>query len=441
MTGARAIPLRRRIVTATALVTAGGMAVLLVGVQLLLGRVVGDSVDGALRDRAEAVIATLQLEDADQLSPPDATDALESLVWIYDPAGRPVGERLPRILADTVESLSMVRGVRTAEEAGYRLRAAPIVPDDSATVAGVVVVAAELAPYRTTQTSALLLTVVLAVLVIAGVSALAAWIVGRALRPVHRMATSAAQWSEEDLTRRFGLGEPRDEITALAAVLDGLLERVSRTILAEQRLTSELAHELRSPLTVIRAEAELGAAGGTDRERFTRIVSSVDMLTAAIDTLLALARGGIAPDERSSAAEVLREAADRVGGNGRMTIEADGALTLAVPEDLAIRAVAPLVDNALRHGAGAVTLRARGRDDVVEITVADGGRLQAGEPEALFAPGVRGVESSGAGLGLPLARRLARAAGGDVRLESADPTTFVLTLPRVRARAERSPER
>ena len=116
-------------------------------------------------------------------------------------------------------------------------------------------------------------------------------------------------------------------------------------------------------------------------------------------------------------------------------------MDVAVPLDLATRALAPLIDNALRHSVRRVTLRAVSRGDLVELLVSDDGPdFAPAEPEDLFAPGYRHPASPGAGLGLPLARRLARAAGGQVDLRHTRPTTFVLTLPRARAHAPGSRE-
>jgi signal transduction histidine kinase len=220
-------------------------------------------------------------------------------------------------------------------------------------------------------------------------------------------------------------------------VLDNLLERVSQAIVAEQRLTSELAHELRTPLTVIRAEAELGTGDPGSRARFLRIIQSVDLLTGAIDTLLALARGQVGQDARAVVDEVLaRAAVTATAADREIVIDPAPGLEVAVPDEFAWRALAPLVDNALRYSVERVRLHAEPSGSAVEISVVDDGRgVGVESPEELFAPGFRESESTGAGLGLPLARRLARAAGGEVLLRTAHPTTFVLTLPRATARA------
>ena len=79
------------------------------------------------------------------------------------------------------------------------------------------------------------------------------------------MAERAADWSEHDLTHRFDLGPPTNELAALGETLDHLLDRVASAILSEQRLTAELAHELRTPLTSIQGSADLALLRGVRR--------------------------------------------------------------------------------------------------------------------------------------------------------------------------------
>ena len=91
-----------------------------------------------------------------------------------------------------------------------------------------------------------------------------------------------------------------------------------------------------------------------------------------------------------------------------------------------------LVDNALRHGEGDVTVSAFARTGGLELRVTDAGRLGEGDPEALFSGrpiGLdQGVGAPRRGIGLGLARRLTEAEGGDLRCTSTDPTTFSVVL-------------
>ena len=88
-----------------------------------------------------------------------------------------------------------------------------------------------------------------------------------ALRPVAQMTASAREWSAHDLDRRFDLGPARDELTSLAATLDGLLARIAASRRHEQRFAAEVAHELRTPLTAPAAAGRARARGRPGRRR------------------------------------------------------------------------------------------------------------------------------------------------------------------------------
>ena len=101
------------------------------------------------------------------------------------------------------------------------------------------------------------------------------------------MAQRAAEWSEHDLSHRFAMGPPTDELAALGGTLDQLLDRVASAIRAEQRLTAELAHELRTPLTNIQGSAGLalmrGVEDAEDREDFEEPKRYEPGLVLAVD--------------------------------------------------------------------------------------------------------------------------------------------------------------
>jgi signal transduction histidine kinase len=110
-----------------------------------------------------------------------------------------------------------------------------------------------------------------------------------------------------------------------------------------------------------------------------------------------------------------------------------------VPRDLLERILAPVIENADRYAAQAIRVHVAEDGGRVAITVGnDGEPVRDADEDDLFTPGFRGPDSPGAGLGLALARRLARAAGGDVVLRSAAPVEFAVTLPRPRSTPSRA---
>lgn len=265
-------------------------------------------------------------------------------------------------------------------------------------------------------------------------TALAAWASKRALEPVTTMARTAAQWSEHDLDRRFDLGAPTDELRSLGQTLDGLLDKVSRAIHGEQRLTSELAHELRTPLAAIRATADLMAMrpdlDDETRSDVEEIRSACEAMAGTITGLLDLARATrTGTVETGLLRDVLEDATARVGP-GEVSVIADDGLVVGVPALLAVRALHPVVANAARV-AQHVTVLATRSGRWIEVAVCDDG---PGVPSSLassvFEPGTSGAGSSG--LGLALARRIARSVGGDILLEPPQPgagAIFIVRLP------------
>jgi signal transduction histidine kinase len=423
--------LRGRIVATTGVLTLAGMTVLVALVWLVLERAVDANVHRLLTDRADTVAQATTTAGGTLAVGPLPADRRTD-VWVFDSAGRLVDGPTGATLDRQATGLATVTAATYLEAGDWMLRAAPLPPEAGR---GVVVVAVSMLPYDQTKHLAALVSAVLGAVVVAAVVLLTAWSARRVLAPVAGMARDAAAWSSHDLDRRFDLGPPRDEITELGQVLDQLLDRVARAILAEQRLTAELAHQLRTPLTVVRAQAELAgldaAPGSEQAARLGTVVEATDTLTTVIDTLLSTARAAASVGATCAVQDVLAAATDPLllpAGGPSLTTTAPTGLRLAVPEQVAVQALNPLVANAVRHARRTVAVRARASAGAVVIEVVDDGDgVHPDDRDAVFTPGWRGAAGPGSGLGLPLARRIARSAGGDVTLGA--PSTFRLTLP------------
>jgi signal transduction histidine kinase len=428
------VSLRTRVTLGTVAVLGLGLAIISVSLNLLLIGRLSDDASSVLANRADAQVATvdstgriLRVREA----PNDA--ALDEHAWVFDRQGRAL-ERSPAQgrLAQAVQELARVDRptIRNPTE-HMRLLARPIGQ------AGVVVVGVSMDPYRHTERIAVGFTVVVSAFVLLAGALVARRAVGAALRPVADMTGRAADWSEHDLHRRFALGPPRDELTALAATLDGLLGRIDAALRHEQRFSAEMAHELRTPLSSVRAEAELALqAGRSDAElraALETVLAGTDRMAAVIETLLAAARSDTvrgSSDAVSAAYSVERlvrpvaEAHDR-----RVVVRAAAApLTVGAAEDVVAGALHPLLENAVRHAARDVQVSLARENGTVVIAIADDGAgIAQDDVERIFEPGVS--DAGGAGLGLPLARRLARAAGGDVVAVAQDGGRFELRLP------------
>jgi signal transduction histidine kinase len=440
--------LRGRLTALATLAAFFAIAILVAAFNLVLSNSLGADADSRLRSQAAAAGTTVTF-DAGRLrlreSPDDA--ALDRQVWVYQgtrAVERPRGDRQLQQAADALAGRA--RAFANVDGDDVRLYADPVTRQGRQV--GTVVVGESLAAYDRTTDLALIGSLALASVLLAGVFALTWLVVGRALDPVREMTRSAADWSEHDPARRFGSKQQRpDELGDLAQTFDQLLDRVAASLRHEQRLSAELSHELRTPLARIVAEIELlqrrERPPDQQRDAHAAIARSAEQMSRILETLMAAARADAGLDQgRSDPRATLR----RLAGEWQQTL-ADAQLELSVDlgaveaplvvgmdSDVIERIAAPLIDNARRYARSRVELSLRRRGSRTEIAVSDDGPgVPADLRESLFEPGSKDRDRDGhggAGLGLALARRLARAAGGDVAFEpAAAGPTFVIDLP------------
>lgn len=430
--------LRAKVVRTTTLVTAVAMIAMIATVMLVLNKTSDNAIDAALHDRLAAVSATLSAQPngaVTEMETPD--DTIDDSTWVFDTDGAVVSApRAGTKVSAIAKSLSSTTHERSVERHDRQFLAAPV-KDNTGKVFAVVVVSESLEPYEATQVAVLILLVSLGLVVTAGSAAIAAWTMRRALIPVEIMAASARDWSEHDLDARFDIADRQDEIGRLGVTLNLLLDRVAGALRSEQRLTAEVAHELRTPLTSIRGEAELAQMTSTDpatTERLAQIVELVDRMTTVITTLVEIARGDATAGTRAPSSAVIETVLAQNPGSPaiRFTVTNPDDPLVAAPADVAARALAPLVDNGVRFATSEVSIAVHSVGRLVEFHVTDDGPgIGDADLDSLFMAGTQTAQSSGAGLGLPLARRVAQTLGGDVRLSSSKrPTEFILTLPR-----------
>ena len=432
---------RGSIVASTVALMTVAMVLVVLGIQLVLEWTAQRDVQQVLEERSTAVVSVLAQSEDSPLTVPE--DALRPGMVVYDASGERVAGTVASEVRDTADSLARTAEARVVRGAAHedRLLATPFT-----TQAGdraVLVVSQETGPYERSELYALLAAVVLGVLVVAATALMALRVTSQALKPVTVMAERAADWSEHDLTHRFDLGPPTNELAALGETLDHLLDRVASVIRSEQRLTSELAHELRTPLTGIQGSADLALLRGVEdpavREDLRQIAASAREMAGVITTLLDLARdGGVAgPEQECRVADVVPAlVAAAAGADGAVEVvdrTGASAARVAAPAGLVVRALVPLVDNAVRHARHRVVLEAADLPDRVEVVVRDDGAgVDAAVRDTLFEPGVSGRDD-GVGLGLGIARRVARSVGGDVTLDDTGPdggAAFRVRLPR-----------
>jgi signal transduction histidine kinase len=365
-------------------------------------------------------------------------DSLEPGIEVFGGNGELIDGTIERDVREAARDLATTDTTRSTSGPHEKERLLGVPFTTASGDRGVLVVSQETHPYERSEFLALLATIGIGVLVVAFTALIALRVTRQALQPVAQMAQRAADWSERDLTHRFALGPPTNELASLGNTLDQLLDRVALAILTEQRLTAELAHELRTPLTNIQGSAGLALMRGVkdpeDREDFEEIAQAAREMGGVIKTLLDIAREHASPtvDSTCTIAEVMSGLP--VSADHRIVYEdrtSSSSARIAAPRDLVVRAVAPLVENAVRHAHGRVVFTASDLADRVELVVADDGSGVAEDVrDRLFQPGAT-HGSGGAGLGLGIARRIARSFGGEIALDpSADGAAFVVSMPR-----------
>jgi signal transduction histidine kinase len=434
--------MRRRLLGTVAALLAVFIAGLTLAFNVVLdSRLDRDATDLA-RSRASSALQGLEVVDG-RLTVPEAPDSgrFDRPVWVFG-SRKPVERaRAPASVQRTVDRLARSGG--QADSGGTRLVTIPV--SAHGRPVGLVVAGVSLLPYQRTKELALLGSLALAASLLAAGVLASRWLLAAGMSPVARMTAQAAEWSDRDLHRRFGLGPPRDDLSRLAETLDGLLGRVAASLRREQQLTAEISHELRTPLARLRARAQLAGREPdltpSQKEAWRAVVSGADDIARILDALLAGARaeaGGSGPsDALAPARAAADECAALAAGRGiELRVEQPaGTARLETSPELVERALHPLLENACRYANQVVTVSVgRENGSVVYRVVDDGPGVAEDERERIFEPAARGTAagaagSSGTGLGLALGRRLARAAGGELSVTPGRGGRFELRLP------------
>jgi signal transduction histidine kinase len=421
---------RRRIVTLT--VVAAVLAISLFGLPFAFG--VRQYYVHDERADLERIADAAALAVSDDLSDRNRTPVLplgpaDTNTGLYTPGGLLWAGSGPAT-ADSVVKAAMGAEVSSGDLSGELVIAVPIVNEK--TVTGIV----RAATPRQEVTRRTVLTW-LGMFGLALVAVGATWLIARRLaarlaQPLEELSTDAERLGEGDFTvRAHRAGIP--EIDQVATALDTTAERIGEMLERERAFSADASHQLRTPLTGLRLQLE-AALESPDQDLRVAIRSSIasaDRLERTIDDLLALARQTRSPRSALDLDGLLNEV--RQGWHGLLAREGR-ALRIAAREAPAPRAAAAavrqilavLLDNAVTHGRGTVTVTARDAGHAFAIDVTDEGPGIDGDLD-LFARGHSSTDSHG--IGLALARSLAEAEGGRLRLTMPAPPTFTLLLP------------
>lgn len=245
-----------------------------------------------------------------------------------------------------------------------------------------------------------------------------AWLFTRRLtRPIRAFAETAEAAGRGDADASFAEDGP-SEVRKAARALDEMQRRIAASVEERTRLIAAIAHDLRTPLTRLRFRAENVAP-----EQRDKIVADIERMDKMVGGVLAFARGETqAHCDHIDFVALVQSMVDDLAETG-----ADAALTEAVPAEVEAdsialrRLIGNLLDNAIRYGGSARCRVLREGGDVILLVEDEGPGLAEDSLERMFEPFERGdaardPATGGVGLGLALARAIARAHGGEVRL-------------------------
>jgi heavy metal sensor kinase len=274
----------------------------------------------------------------------------------------------------------------------------------------------------------------------------------RALAGVENLTRTARRIADDaQLAERVPVGTGGDEIDQLAATFNRMLDRIQGLVNGIKEMTDNIAHDLKSPITRIRGQAEVALTSrGAADEYETMAASAIeecDRLLEMINTMLFISRAeaGVAkPDfKEMDLGAVVRTACElfkSLAEDKQITLSCKAPDQLAFSGDVRLiqRMLGNLLDNAIKYtpegGAVSVSLQA-GIDRSASIAVRDSGMgISEKDRPHIFERFYRGDPSRslpGAGLGLSFARAVARAHGGDIRVADGVPSgsTFTVVLP------------
>ncbi|WIV52683.1 sensor histidine kinase [Amycolatopsis nalaikhensis] len=424
--------MRRRITSLTVLAALVATVLFALPLGIAVWQYYHDDTKGDLERAADATALTVAPDLNSGRTPTvpaldEEDDEAGGEVGVYAPDGRLLAGRGPAV-AGPVErrAAAATTDVVIDREGDEIALAVPVV--SGSRVTGVVRAAMPLSQLR--------LRIVLTWVGMAGLAVATtgvSWLMARRstrrlVRPMEELAAAAERLGDGDFTAR----SPRAgiaEIDQVGVALDTTAARIGETLERERAFSAEASHQLRTPLTGLRLqlEAALQTPGADPYEAIRAGIASADRLERTIEDLLALGR-----ERRAPRAELDLDALlDELRQSGEALLEPRGRALRIVRQDpptarvaaAAVRQVlGVLLDNAVTHGRGTVTVTARDAGDTLAIDVADEGP-DLGEADPFAAA------AGGHGIGLRLARSLAEAEGGRLRLSKPDPPTFTVLLP------------
>ncbi len=470
------MPIRWQLTIFNALVIGGVLLALGLALFLLLRSALLSGVEEDTRDRALAAAQTV--ESGEGLDPNEAERLTLGGVFVVvrDGQGQILDQTVNSVPGQEIRDSVWSQALETEQPVGGTADYSPSAPDyvyavpvDPPGGAARVVEAGRSYESTTETLETFAVVLVGGILVAILLSVGGAYLLARtALSPVNAVVRSARRITESDLSKRLPVARPKDEIGGLTATINKLLGRLDiafarqeEALSRQRRFAADASHELRTPLTSIVGYARMLKDWGledpkTVREGVTAILEEAERMGGLVEGLLALARGDagappeFAPGDLGDVAADAVKAARAVAGD-RVAVEYEPPVepVEAYFDRAHARQVAAiLLDNAVKYTpeGGTVVVSVGQENGWVELKVSDTGiGIPADELPLVFERFHRADPArvqtgfrDGAGLGLSIARQIARTHGGEIEAESepGEGSTFLLRIPRSRSAHE-----
>ena len=412
-----------------------------------------DRVQAEVRTQARGQTDVVAASAADLVAPPreralrqltrSAARAVRGRVIVLDAHGRLLADSAHRELGTSYADRPEVRAAlggrsfqdqRNSQTLGQDVlaTAAPVLGGTrGGRVVGAVritqsVAAVRRAVRRTTAGLLLVGVIVLALGLAAG-----GFIAGQFVRPIRHMRGAAARVAGGDLETRVAL-EGSTEERSLARSFNDMTDRIRDMLGRQQAFVADASHQLRTPLAGLRLRLEEARAAGVSPEAARELSAGeheIDRVAQLVDELLVLSSAG-EPDAAAEPIDLAAAAAAAQDRWGPLARERGRRIVLGRPRDATVasaaradvdRALDALVENALRYAPEGSTVELRAAGETIEVLDAGPG-LAPGEAETVFGRFHRGSAGrrtpGGTGLGLTIARTLARRWGGEVTIEN-----------------------
>jgi two-component system, OmpR family, heavy metal sensor histidine kinase CusS len=282
-----------------------------------------------------------------------------------------------------------------------------------------------------------------------------AWVLaGSALQPINKLTSVIKQVTATGLDQQLPVGTTDIEFVELIEVFNQMLTRLERSFKQSSRFSGDAAHELKTPLAILRGELELvmhqAEPGSALQQSLSKLMDEVSRLSNIVRKLLLLSLADAgqmslrrARVDLAEILEVLVEDVELLAPDLSVAVELDTDLQVKGDRDLLTQVLQNLIDNAIKYnlpeGSAERSLSIVGRRQfsTVQVTVVNASRdILPEECDRIFDRFYRGDLSrnrkyEGFGLGLSLAREIARAHKGELRLDKTlkGKTSFTLTLP------------